>query len=40
MAGRVANAEEDGFVFFSCPSESFLSPRIPIHWIMSMLKKI
>ena len=40
MAGGVADTEKNGFVFFFSPGKSFLSPRKPIHWIMSVLQKI
>jgi hypothetical protein len=40
MAGGVTNAEENGFVLLSGPSEGLLSPRIPIHRIVGMLQKI
>jgi hypothetical protein len=40
MARGVADAEENGFVFFLGSSESFFPPGIPIHRVMSMLQKI
>jgi hypothetical protein len=40
MARGVADAEENGFVLFLGSSESFFSPGVPIHRVMSMLQKI
>jgi hypothetical protein len=40
VAGGVADTEKNGFVFFFGTMERFLSPGIPIHWIMSVLQKI
>jgi hypothetical protein len=40
MARGVADAEENGFVFFFRSREGLFSPWIPIHWIMGMLQEI
>jgi hypothetical protein len=40
MARGVADAEENGFVFFLRSRQSFFSPGVPIHWVMSVLQKI
>ena len=40
MAGRVANAEENGLVLIFGTGQSFLPPWMPIHWIVRVLLKI
>src|SRR5579875_3721204 len=40
VAGGVADAEQDGFIFGPCFFESFLAPGIPVNRIMSMLQQI
>jgi hypothetical protein len=40
MAGGIADTEKNGFILPLCTTQSLLSPRIPIHWIMSVLQKI
>ena len=36
----VANAEENRFVFGFSLVKRFLAPRIPVYWVVSVLKKI
>ena len=40
MAGRVADAQEDGFVFRARPGERLVAPREPIHGIVRVLQEI
>jgi hypothetical protein len=40
MAGRVADGEEDGFVFCFSFFKSFITPWKPIDRIVCMLKKV
>jgi hypothetical protein len=40
MAGGVANAEQNGFVFCLGFRQGFLAPRIPIHRIMGVLEEV
>jgi len=37
MTSRVANAEEDGFIFRSGRGKGFFAPGIPINGIIGML---
>jgi hypothetical protein len=40
VAGGVADAEEDGFVFLTGAGEGFLAPGIPIHRIVLVLEQV
>ena len=40
MAGRIADAEQDGFIFVFGPLQGFLSPRIPVHGVVGVLQEI
>ena len=40
MAGRVADAQEDGLVLPVRLGKSFLAPRIPVHRVMLVLKQV
>ena len=40
VAGRITDRQEDGFVLFLCAGKGFLSPRVPINRVVSMLEKI
>ena len=38
VAGRISDAEEDGFVFSFCFGKGFFTPGIPVDRIMCMLE--
>jgi hypothetical protein len=40
MTGGISNAKKDRFVFGSSLRECGLTPRIPVHWIMLVLKQV
>ena len=40
VAGRITDAEEDGFVLPLGPAQCLFSPGIPVHRVMRMLQKI
>jgi hypothetical protein len=40
MASRVTDAEKDRLIFLACFFECFVTPRIPIDWIVGMLLQI
>ena len=40
MAGRVADAQEDGPVLLARPGEGFLAPRIPVHRVVLVLEQV
>ena len=40
MAGRVADAEEDGFVFGARLRERLVAPREPVHGVMRVLEQV
>ena len=40
VAGRVANAEQNWFIFPSCLLQGLLAPRIPIYRVVCVLLQI
>ena len=40
MAGRVADAQEDGPVLLARPGEGLLAPRIPVHRVVLVLEQV
>jgi hypothetical protein len=40
VAGGVAYAEENGFVFSFGFIEGFLVPRVPVYWVVGVLEKV
>jgi hypothetical protein len=40
VAGGVADAEENGFVFVMGSLKGFLAPGIPVHRVISVLKQV
>lgn len=40
MAPRITNTEEYWFIFRNCSCKGFWPPRIPIYWVMGVLKEV
>ena len=40
VARGVAYAEENGFVFSFGFIEGFLTPRVPVYWVVGVLEKV
>jgi hypothetical protein len=40
VAGGIADGKENGFILGFCPIKSLISPRIPIHGIVGVLKEV
>jgi len=40
VTGGISDRKKNGFVFFFCLRQGFLSPRVPLHGIVGMLKEI
>jgi hypothetical protein len=40
VTGRIANRQKNGLVFFFSRAKRFVTPWVPIHRIMSVLKQI
>jgi hypothetical protein len=40
MAGGIADGEKDGLVFARGFLKGFLAPRVPVHRVVGVLKKV
>jgi hypothetical protein len=40
MTGRISNAKKNRFVFGSSLGECRITPGVPVHWIMLVLKQV
>jgi hypothetical protein len=40
VAGGVADGEEDRLVLGASPLERLLAPRVPVHWVVSVLEQV
>jgi hypothetical protein len=38
MTGRIAYGQEDWFILNLCLPKGLFAPRIPVYWVISVLK--